>query len=367
MARITNTSSDHEYTALLAHFKAHFGGRLQLSRIRLLCLTISALCKVKSVNYSKLAAGIDSRAMTTSRYRRIQRFMAEADLAMEWVSKLIFKLIPHQDRVTLVMDRTNWQFGTRNINILMLGISYKSVAFPLMFTMLDKKGNSNTSERIRLMKRFIDWFGSDCIDCLLADREFVGQEWLSFLNHHRIRYHIRIRNNFKVRPCGKQHEIPAYYLFNCLKLNQLHHHPKIVTMHGEKCYLSGMRIRTNGKVDFLIIVSFNKPEESLDYYKDRWQVETLFRALKSGGFNIEDTHVTNLDRIEKLILLTMIAFVWCYKIGDHIDSCIRPIKVKTHGRRAVSVFRYGLDYLSGLLLTGHNPFKLSIVHFLSCT
>ncbi|MFV7236543.1 transposase [Flavobacterium sp. ZB4R12] len=26
-------------------------------------------------------------------------------------------------------------------------------------------------------------------------------------------------------------------------------------------------------------------------YKKRWQVETLFKALKSSGFNVENTHV----------------------------------------------------------------------------
>jgi len=31
---------------------------------------------------------------------------------------------------------------------LMLCVSYKNVAFPLMFVMLDKQGNSNTVERI---------------------------------------------------------------------------------------------------------------------------------------------------------------------------------------------------------------------------
>ena len=43
-----------------------------------------------------------------------------------------------------------------------------------MFKMLDKRGNSNTSERIALVQDFIDHFGKDRIDCLLADREFVG-------------------------------------------------------------------------------------------------------------------------------------------------------------------------------------------------
>ncbi len=95
--------------------------------------------------------------------------------------------------------------------------------------------------------------------------------------------------------------------------------------------------------------------------KQRWQIETLFKAMKSSGFNIEDTYVTALDRFEKLILLTMIAFVWCYKIGDYIDSQIRPIKIKTHGRWAVSVFKYGLDYLSECLLSGFSKQNINLI------
>ena len=102
-------------------------------------------------------------------------------------------------------------------------------------------------------------------------------------------------------------------------------------------------------------------------YKKRWQVETLFRALKSSGFNIEDTHVTDLERLERLFLLTMIAFVWCYKIGDYIDGKIKKIKIKKHGRRSVSVFKYGLDYLSKFLLSGFNLLEIKIFQFLSCT
>lgn len=95
------------------------------------------------------------------------------------------------------MDRTNWKLGERNINILMLGIAYKNVAFPLMFRMLDKRGNSNTQERIALINDFISWFGVEHIVCLLADREFVGAQWMDFLNRKGIRYHIRSRNNFQ--------------------------------------------------------------------------------------------------------------------------------------------------------------------------
>ena len=54
----------------------------------------------------------------------------------------------------------------------------------------------------------------------------------------------------------------------------------------------------------------------------------LFRGLKSSGFNIEDTDVTDLERLEKLFSLTMIAFLWCYKIGDYQDENIKKIEKK---------------------------------------
>ena len=366
MPQTTNTSLSHEHKQLLAIFKTHFSEHLNLARVRLACYFIMALCKVKSVNYSKLSTGFDGLANTSSHYRRIQRFMAEVNFPMELVAKLIFSMLPNKEKIVLVIDRTNWKFGNKNINILMLGISYKGIAFPLMFKMLNKRGNSSTIERIELICDFINWFGKDCIDCLLTDREFVGEHWLGFLHLNKINYHIRIRNNFKIDSANKKGTKASNLLRN-MKPDEIRHYTKRVKMHGVYCYLSGMTYLRDGKQDFLIIVSYSKPESSLDYYKKRWQIETLFKGLKSSGFNIEDTHVTEIERLEKLIRLTMIAFTWCYRIGDHIDTQIKPIIIKKHGRRAVSVFKHGLNYLSRVLLTGYNQFDINLLRLLSCT
>jgi hypothetical protein len=47
------------------------------------------------------------------------------------------------------------------------------------------------------------------------------------------------------------------------------------------------------KQEMLIIVSF-KQQNTIETYKDRWQIETLFKAFKTKGFNIEDTHLNKL-------------------------------------------------------------------------
>lgn len=54
----------------------------------------------------------------------------------------------------------------------------RTLTYTLILKILDKKGNSNTAERMALIQDFLDCFGGDCIDCLVAGREFVGQQWM---------------------------------------------------------------------------------------------------------------------------------------------------------------------------------------------
>ncbi len=109
----------------------------------------------------------------------------------------------------------------------------------------------------------------------------------------------------------------------------------------------------------MIIVSFNKPEKAQEEYKQRWQIEMCFKAMKSSSFDIEKTHLQDIERIEKLILLVMIAFVWCYKIGIYLYQ-INPITIKKHGRKAKSIFKYGLSFVASVLLKSKNQSDTSI-------
>ena len=79
------------------------------------------------------------------------------------------------------------------MNVLMLAICYQGVAFPVLFTMLPKAGNSSWEERVELMERFKSLFGEDSIERLTADREFIGQQWFGYLNDSGTKYYIRIK------------------------------------------------------------------------------------------------------------------------------------------------------------------------------
>ena len=196
-----NTSRDYKSKQLAAVLKENIeknDSKINKARLKLMSMVILALWKVQTVSFHKLALAFDSESKSDSSLRRLQRFIADFSLCRDLIARLIFGLLPEKTNLKLVIDRTNWKFGVQNINIFMLGIAYRGVAFPLMFSLLDKRGNSNCEERIALIDRFIKLFGKECIDCISADREFVGEKWIAYLNREQIRYYLRIRNNFKV-------------------------------------------------------------------------------------------------------------------------------------------------------------------------
>jgi len=44
--------------------------------------------------------------------------------------------------------------------------------------------------------------------------------------------------------------------------------------------------------------------------------ESLFAALKTRGFNLEQTHISSIGKIDTLIAILTIAYIWAYKLGD---------------------------------------------------
>lgn len=72
----------------------------------------------------------------------------------------------------------------------------------------------------------------------------------------------------------------------------------------------------------------------------------MFKGMKSGGFNIEDSYIWIQVRMPNLFSIVMIAYVWCYLVGIYINENIKEINFLHHDRKAKILFKYGLEYIS---------------------
>lgn len=301
----------------------------------------------ETINLTKLAKAFPSPAKPDSNYRRIQRFISEPHVVgFDSIAGFIMKLFGFLETdYYLTFDRTHWQWGKKNINILMLAVVYKGIAVPVYWILLNKKGNSSTRERIALIKRFIRQFGKTRIIKFLADREFVGEQWFNWLITEGIDLGIRVKKNMRVTN-SRGVFVPVRQLFRHLKMGETLILLEAREMTGVKVYLSALRLDDG---ELLIIASGRPCLNAIESYALRWEIETLFSCLKSRGFNFEDTHVTDRNRIKRLLVVAVIAFCWAHRVGEWQHEQIKPITVKKHQRLAKSIFRVGLDFINEAL------------------
>lgn len=117
---------------------------------------------------------------------------------VDGISQLLIS-ISQIDQNYLIIDRTNWKIGVKNVNLLTIGGLWNNTFLPLQWLQLDKRGNSNVEDRKKLTEKLIglfEWADKTVKGLiLLADREFIGTQWLEYLLSKNISFVIRLREN----------------------------------------------------------------------------------------------------------------------------------------------------------------------------
>ena len=95
------------------------------SRLDFLHNVSNALILSRSVAYCELADKMGGTAKPESKIRQLQHFMGEYEMDYDWVLAFLLLLLPKQGKVTLSMDRTEWEFGSQNHNVLVVSSKTK--------------------------------------------------------------------------------------------------------------------------------------------------------------------------------------------------------------------------------------------------
>jgi hypothetical protein len=354
----------------ISELKSILGKSFAWSKPRLDCFArmLLALFAVRTVNLREIAVAFGGDALIDSRYKRIKRFFAKFSFNNDQVAQWIFNLFfSHDDKkLMLTMDRTNWFWGKSKINVLMLAIKYEGVAIPLMWELLDKAGNATALEHQAILQRFIHVFGKDRISGVLADREFGSGSLFGWCNAQDIPFYIRIKEDSLVRVKRKK-ICKAVDIFKglppkdslCFNMN--------VSIYDQLVYLAGSRSETG---ELMIVATNQPPKHAILIYLMRWEIENLFGCLKSKGFCFEETHITQKERIDKLITLLAFGFCWAHKVGEW-RATIKSITFNKyrHSRRPqYTYFRYGLDLLRDVIfqsVTKSQQFTECLMHLIA--
>jgi Transposase DDE domain len=334
--------------ALRGILRPHLG--LSKSRLETLCLIVVGMISARSVNLSHLASERPGTALIASTYRRLQRFFQHVQLEGDWAVPLIVRLLGLDGSWDLALDRTQWRIGTKDVNFLVLAAITRRHRVPLMWLVLDKRGNSDTDERVALLRRYLKVFEVSTIRWLLADREFVGREWLEFLCENNITFGIRQKENLRVTT-EEGHELTL--LARLRRSRGRCFRARLGLEDGEAAAerpLLNFAAKPLKDGEWLIVVSNGDARKALQAYRKRWAIECLFGDAKTRGVNLEDTRLTDPRKLDLLLALVALALAWAGRVAAALLGPRMP-KRKAHGHFAKSVFRTGFDELRRLLRT----------------
>ena len=342
--------SHQAVTALSRTLRGHVG--LGKSRLETLCMLVVGMIGARTVNLGHIATEAGRGVLIASTYRRLQRFFQHVDLDPDWAVPILARLIGPSETWTLALDRTTWKIGSRDVNYLVLAVITRRFRVPLVWTLLKGPGNSATATRIALLRRYLAHFPASSVRLLLADREFIGADWIKFLNDANIPFAIRLREDLRVttedgsdltlfarlRRAGRTRFFQAR--LGTREDAQAHDAPLLT--------FAAKRLGN----EWLIVVSNIPARRALATYRKRWAIECMFGDAKTRGLNIEDTRITDPRKLALLMALVALAIAWAGRAAADLLRQRSP-KRKSHGHFAQSWFRTGFDRIRNLLSAGH--------------
>lgn len=77
--------------------------------------------------------------------------------------------------------------------------------------------------------------------------------------------------------------------------------------------------------------------------------------------------MVHINRIEQLFGVVIITYTWAYCVGIAANIKVKAVRVLNNERRAISLVKYGLNFIAVALLNPFRPSKINVFDFLSCT
>lgn len=328
-----NTRSRPPQDSLFAQLSPHFP--IDQRRLTVLTALILAMIEGRTVCLYKLVSWVRLPGSEETLYQRLKRFVQfDWSDQQQLIAKFILKHLQDEPELIMIMDRTNWTWGQRDLNFLILSVMWRSFSFPIAWTLLPHGGSSHTTIRTALLSAVMPLLQGKRL-ALLADREFIGQDWFRTLKRLGIRPTIRLKADTRVNGA------PVWVYFKKLQPGELRIWHRPMTVYGVQMRVLACK-NAHGQLLFLAYHGWGT--QAVTRYAWRWNAEHMHQALKSRGFELEATRVTTPPRLSLLFGVVVLAFVWCCLSGEWLEQQA-PSKALKHGYPQKSLFRRGLDAL----------------------
>src|SRR5713101_825732 len=275
-----------------------------------LAALISGIAGSKSTQLPNIAAKVPNGTKPESRVKRFARWL-DNDHILEEVYFLPYAdiLLRHLALQTLVLVMDGSVAG-RGCNALMIHVVYKGRPLPLAWRVRQgPKGHFPETLHIAVVELISTCIPEGAKVVLLGDGEFDGTALQATLNQAGWSYVCRTALNTTAMWEGTTFRLDT--LGACSKPGTL-----IALQEGQltrDAYGPVMLLCcwAKGYQEPLYLVSnMASAEEACRYYQKRFRIETFFSDQKSRGFHIQKSHISDPQRLSRLLIAACLAYIW---------------------------------------------------------
>jgi hypothetical protein len=314
-----------------------------------LAALISGIVGSKSTQLPHIAAKVPNGTKPESRVKRFARWLDNAHV-LEEVYFLPYAdiLLRHLALQTVVLVMDGSGVG-RGCTALMIHVVYKGRALPLAWRVRQApKGHFPEDLHIALVTLISEVIPAGTQVVLLGDGAFDGTRLQQTLQEAGWSYACRTATSTVATWAGETFRLDA--LGACLKPGRLIELQEVHYTREAYGPIMVLCCWAKGYHEPLYLVSnMATAEEACRLYEKRFRIETFFSDQKSRGFHIHKSHMSDVQRLSRLLIATCLAYIWIVYLGSVCEKeQWRPI-IHRRKRCDLSLFQLGFRLLEYFL------------------
>lgn len=308
---------------------------------------ISGIVGSKKCHLSAIASKVPVGGLRESRIKRYARWLANARITAQTYflpyAQALIQSLP-DGPLALVMDGS--AVG-RGCMALVVSVIYKKRALPLAWIVVaGGKGHLSEQTHKQLLEQVAKLIPRDRTVVFLGDGEFDGIGLLA-----------AIANLGWQFVCRTAHNAVVYEGDEDFRLAWLNVEPGQVIECEDVFFTAGgfgpvlcVALWDKTQREALYLVSnFDFWQEALLWYKKRFGIETFFSDQKSRGFYLAHSHLSDPQRLNRLLMATCLAYIWMVCLGAHVVASGKLALIHRTHRCDLSLFQIGLIWLEHCL------------------
>jgi len=316
---------------------------------------VVGILQSESCHLSQIANNLPMKSKATSRVTLLRRWLMNSHVKVwSFYKRVLEHVFAHWTSVSaiIILDGV-MLFGDR-WQVFRVSLLHGNRAVPLAWTVVEGKGLVKVTKLKSMLEKVQRFLKKHVKEVLfLADAGFRDWDWAELCTKLGWDYGIRVAcNTHLTLPNGTMNRldrlVPAYqnrYFQNALLTKEAKWQANVsVTWTTDK----------DGKPEMVAVMTNQIAcRARLREYAKRMSIEQSFRDDKSGGFDLEHTRLQHAERVNRLLLATAIATLWCHELGEFVLKHGEEFRrlVDPSFQRTLSLFQLGLRWLKRSLAT----------------